>query len=80
VLGLLRAAGFTDAQYKDCLANGVADYAPWQQSRLVLSVNPVRTALGQGNGDQAFAEAVMRDCRPTIGRRCVFCCAIDKRA
>ena len=51
VLAPLRAAGFTDAAYKDCLAHAVADYAPWQRSRLVLSVNPLRTAPGQGNGD-----------------------------
>jgi hypothetical protein len=72
VLQPLRAAGFTDAAYKDCLVHAVADYAPWQQSRLVLSVNPLRTAPGQGNGDQAFTEGLMRDCRQTIGRRCVF--------
>ncbi|HMK00851.1 MAG TPA: hypothetical protein VK552_16160, partial [Reyranella sp.] len=69
VLQPLRAAGFTDAAYKDCLAHAVADYAPWQQSRLVLSINPLRTAPGQGNGDQAFTEGLMRDCRQTIGRR-----------
>ena len=72
VLTPLRANGFTDAAYKDCLAHAVADYAPWQRSRLVLSVNPLRTAYGQGNGDQAFTEGLMRDCRQTIGRRCVF--------
>src|SRR5260370_40954216 len=72
VLTPLRAAGFADDAYKACLAHAVADYAPWQQSRLVLSVNPLRAGLGQGNGDQAFTEGLMRDCRQTIGRRCVF--------
>src|SRR5262245_39558203 len=72
VLRPLRAAGFADAVYRECLANAVADYAPWQRSRLVLSVNPLRTAPGQGNGDQAFTEGLMRDCRRAIGRRCVF--------
>jgi hypothetical protein len=38
----------------------------------VLSVNPLRTAPGQGNGDPGFTEGLMRDCRRTIGRRCVF--------
>jgi hypothetical protein len=68
----LRAAGFTDAAYKDCLTGALADYAPWTQSRLVLSVNPLRTGAGQGNGDPGFTEAAMRNCRQTIGARCVF--------
>lgn len=72
VLGPLRAAGFTEAAYRECLGNAVADYGPWRQSRLVLSVNPLRTAAGQGNGDQAFTEGLMHGCRQTLGRRCVF--------
>jgi hypothetical protein len=72
VIRPLRAAGFTDAAYRECLAHAVADYDPWKQSRLVLSVNPFRTGVGQGNGDAAFTERVMRHCRQTIGRRCVF--------
>ena len=63
VLRPLRAAGFTDAAYKECLSHALADYAPWQHSRLVLSVNPLRTGPGQGNGDQDFTEGLMRDCR-----------------
>jgi hypothetical protein len=72
VMQHLRANGFTDAAYKKCLTDAVTDYAPWQESRLVLSVNPLRTALGQGMGDPAFTERLMRNCRETIGRRCVF--------
>lgn len=68
----IRAAGFNDADYKACLANGVADYAAWQRSRIVLSLNPLRTAAGQGAGDAAFTERVMRDCRAQLGVRCVF--------
>jgi hypothetical protein len=68
----LRAAGFTDAAYKDCLTHSLSDYAAWKESRLVLSVNPLRTGAGQGNGDAAFTEGVMRNCRQTLGRRCVF--------
>ena len=68
----LRAAGFTDSAYKDCLTGALADYAPWTQSRLVLSVNPLRTGAGQGNGDPGFTEGVMRNCRQTVGARCVF--------
>jgi hypothetical protein len=72
VIKRLRAAGFTDAAYKECLDHALADYAPWTESRLVLSVNPLRTGVGQGNGDAAFTEGVMRHCRQTIGRRCVL--------
>lgn len=72
VLRPLHAAGFTEQAYRECLANAVADYAPWQHSRLVLSVNPLRTGPGQGNGDQAFTEGLMRGCRQALGRRCVF--------
>ncbi|TAJ89950.1 hypothetical protein [Reyranella sp.] len=72
VLRSLHAAGFSEQAYRECLANAVADYAPWQHSRLVLSVNPLRTGPGQGNGDQAFTEGLMRGCRQTLGRRCVF--------
>lgn len=72
VMKPLRAAGFTDAAYKNCLSNAVADYAPWKESRLVFAVNPLRTGLGQGPGDFAFTEQVMLNCRKAIGRRCVF--------
>ena len=57
VMQHLRANGFTDAAYKKCLTDAVTDYAPWQESRLVLSVNPLRTALGQGMGDVAKIDA-----------------------
>jgi hypothetical protein len=63
VMPLLRDGGFTDQAYKDCLTHALGDYAPWKQSRLVLSVNPLRTAPGQGPGDPAFTEGVMRNCR-----------------
>jgi hypothetical protein len=72
VMPLLRDGGFTDQAYKDCLTHALGDYAPWKQSRLVLSVNPLRTAPGQGPGDPAFTEGVMRNCRQVVGRRCVF--------
>lgn len=68
----IRAAGFTEAAYKECLRNGLADYAPWKTSRIVLSVNPLRTGLDQGPGDPEFTEGIMRDCRKRLGVRCVF--------
>jgi hypothetical protein len=72
VLAPLHAAGFTAAAYRDCLSHALADDAPWRRSRLVLSVNPFRTEAAQGNGDQAFTEGLMRGCRQSLGRRCVF--------
>ena len=71
VMKRLRNAGFNDADYKDCLINAVADYAPWQSTRLVLAVNPYRTTFG-GSDDVAFTEQVMLACRNAIGERCVF--------
>jgi hypothetical protein len=68
----LRDAGFADAAYKDCLSNAVADYAPWKESRLVFSLNPLRTDAGQGKIDPEFTEGIMRNCRQAIGPRCVF--------
>ena len=68
----IRAAGFTKAAYKDCLRDGIDDYAAWKTTRIVLSVNPLRTEPGQGPGDPAFTEKLMRDCRRRLGVRCVF--------
>jgi hypothetical protein len=72
VMKPLRAAGFNDDDYKKCLAQSVADYAAWKESRLVLSVNPLRTRLREWPGDFQFTENVMRECRQAVGRRCVF--------
>jgi hypothetical protein len=68
----IRAAGFNEDAYKECLRNGLRDYAPWKTSRIVLSVNPLRTGLNQGPGDPEFTMRIMRDCRRTLGVRCVF--------
>lgn len=68
----IRAAGFNDADYKSCLQSGVDDYAAWKASRIVLSLNPLRTASNQGAGDAAFTGQVMRNCRKALGVRCVF--------
>ena len=72
VLNPLKAAGFNDAAYRNCLSNAVADYSSWKESRLVLSVNPFRSGAGQGNGDIAFTKQVMANCRKAVGRRCVL--------
>ena len=68
----IRAAGFNEGDYKACLANGIADYAAWKRSRIVLSLNPLRTAQNQGPGDAAFTGQAMRACRSALGVRCVF--------
>ena len=56
----IRAAGFTDEAYKTCLQHSLDDYAAWKSTRLVLSVNPLRTAVGQGPGDPEFTINIMR--------------------
>ncbi|MEO8668681.1 MAG: hypothetical protein ABI399_09210 [Bauldia sp.] len=68
----LRGTGLTDAAYRACLSDAVADYAPWQTTRIVLSVNPFRAAAGPAASDPAFTEAVMAACRQSIGARCVL--------
>ena len=69
----LRAAGFRDAPYRECLKSAVDDYAAWTRSRLVFSLNPFRKSDGGPTAlDYAFTEEVMRSCRATLGQRCVF--------
>jgi hypothetical protein len=68
----LRAAGFNDGAYRNCLSNAIDDYSAWKRTRLVLSVNPFRAAEGQGPGDPEFTMDIMRDCRKRLGVRCVF--------
>ena len=72
VLRPLTKAGFTATAFKRCLSNAVADYAPWQTSRIVYPFNPLRTGPNQGNGDARFTKGVMKRCRDAIGVRCVF--------
>jgi hypothetical protein len=72
VMQPLRAAGFTDASYKECLRHGIEDYAGWKTSRIVLSVNPLRTGLGQGPGDADFTMGLMHECRNKLHERCVL--------
>jgi len=68
----LRAAGFSDEAYKQCLTHGLDDFAAWKTSRLVLSVNPLRTAPNQGNGDGQFTMNLMKACRASLHARCVL--------
>jgi hypothetical protein len=68
----IRAAGFTEAAFKACLTGAIDDYAAWKQTRLVLSVNPLRTERNEGPGHPEFTMGIMRDCRKQLGVRCVF--------
>lgn len=72
VMGPLEAAGYSDAANRQCLQQGVADYAPWKRSRIVLAVNPFYGTTSQGMGDAQFTIGVMRACRQAIGARCVI--------
>jgi hypothetical protein len=38
----------------------------------VLSVNPLRTAPNQGNGDGQFTMNLMKECRASLHARCVL--------
>jgi hypothetical protein len=58
---------YTDAAYRECLANAVADYSAWKASLLVLSLNPFHGLNRKGMGDPAFTEQVMLACRQSIG-------------
>ena len=66
----LKAAGYSDAMHKQCLRQGVDDYAAWKATRIVLSVNPFYGT--SATGDPAFTIGVMRACRQSIGKRCVL--------
>jgi hypothetical protein len=68
----LRAAGFSERAYRECLSHALEDYAPWKSTRLVLSVNPFRAGKDEGPGDPEFTMALMKTCRQALGRRCVF--------
>ena len=54
-----------------CLSQAVADYAPWQRTRIVYPFNPYRITTG-GPGNPAFTKSVMQACRADIGARCVL--------
>jgi len=68
----IREAGFNEKVYKDCLKHALDDYDAWKATRVVLSVNPVRTRPDQGPGDPDFTMDIMRECRKRLGVRCVF--------
>jgi hypothetical protein len=68
----LNAAGFKPFQFKQCLLNAVYDYAPWKTTNIEIPLNPVYMPLGNPKGDPVFTEQVMRACRKSIGKRCIF--------
>ena len=61
VLQPLRAAGFTDAAYKDCLAHAVADYVPWRQSRMRPSVKTGSPSPWPGPVRKGLTDSTSRD-------------------
>jgi hypothetical protein len=66
----LLGAHFTDGDYQQCLQSAVADYAPWQKTRLEYTFNPFYGLNTQD--DVAFSEQVMRGCRQAAGQRCIL--------
>ncbi len=68
----LNAAGFKPFQFKQCLRNAVDDYSGWKTTNIEIPLNPIYMPLGNPKGDAAFTEDVMRACRKSIGRRCIF--------
>jgi len=72
-LGVLRAAGLKDEPYRQCLAHAVDDYAPWKTTLVEFPLNPFRaTDTRPWKSDHAFTEQVMRSCRASLGKRCIF--------
>lgn len=69
---VLQAAGYNDASYQQCLENAVADYAPWQTTRLEFTFNPFYGLTSPAQDDVAFSERVMRGCRQAAGLRCIL--------
>jgi hypothetical protein len=69
----LRAAGFTDAQYKACLLESPADYDSWKTTLVESICNPYR-ALDSGSpkADPDFTLKLMRHWRKTFGARGVL--------
>jgi hypothetical protein len=69
----LRAAGYNDAAFENCLANALNDYAGWQQTLVDYIFNPFRrTDVRPPKTDLAFTKSVMVSCRAAIGSRCVL--------
>lgn len=67
-------AGYSDASYQRCLENAVADYAPWQTTRLEFTFNPFHglTPPASSIADVAFSDRVMHGCRQAVGQRCIL--------
>jgi len=67
------AAGFTDAQYQDCLLHSVDDYSAWKRSAVEFTFNPYRKLQVKPiQTDEGLAVQVMTNCRTVLGPRCVI--------
>ncbi|HEY3258064.1 MAG TPA: hypothetical protein VGJ64_04355 [Gemmatimonadaceae bacterium] len=74
VLERLREAGFTDAKYRSCLEDAVADYDGWKLTRIEFPFNPFSETDNAPpiKLDYEFTYKVMRACRERIGERCAL--------
>ena len=64
--------GFTDTAFKVLPAGALDDYAPWQQSRLVLSVNPLTSCTCRAPAIRNSPRRSCSACHVSLGERCVF--------
>lgn len=67
------AAGFTDAQFQNCLWESPEDYAGWATTRVECVCNPYRAIdSGKTKPDPEFTLKLMRHWRQTLGARALL--------
>ena len=66
----LIAAGYTDAQYEQCLTNASANYAAWQQTPIDFPFNEL-PLMQTKQYDPSFSLQVMEQFRQALGTRAV---------
>ncbi len=66
----LIAAGYTDAQYEQCLTNAAANYAAWTRTPIDFPFNELPLMQTQ-QYDPSFSLQVMEQFRQTLGTRAV---------
>lgn len=66
-------AGFKPFEYQQCLMKAIdEDYKGWKTTNIETPLNPIHMPLGNPKGNAAFTEEYMRNCRKSIGKRCIF--------
>jgi len=69
----VRAAGFTDEQYRDCVLHPADDYVAWRHTPLEFTFNPYWTIMSKFPvADPAVTIQAMQSCRDALGSRCVI--------